>query len=139
MTARVFVCRNLRPTGDLGETDRRWPPSLIYSCGRLRPGSCWSGSRRRSWLGKDFQVGLDRQRADAAGQLLAPVPGLCSTTASGLARRLSAAQWRQVEVGVGQVAAAAVGKLARARRAALTGSVTIDLDATDAELNGGKK
>jgi hypothetical protein len=52
---------------------------------------------------------------------------------------LSAAQWRQVEVGVGQVAAAAVGKLAPARRAALTGSVTIDLDTTDVEVYGRKK
>jgi len=89
--------------------------------------------------GEDFQVGLDRQRADAAGQLLAPVPGLCSTTASGLARRFTAAQWRRVEVGVAQVAAAAVGKLAPARRAALTGSVTIDLDTTDVEVYGRKK
>jgi hypothetical protein len=89
--------------------------------------------------GEDFQVGLDRQRADAAGQLLAPVPGLCSTTAAGLARRLSAAQWRQVEVGVGRVAAAALGKLARARRVPLTGSVTIDLDTTDVEVYGRKK
>jgi hypothetical protein len=89
--------------------------------------------------GEDFQVGLDRQRADPAGQLLAPVPGLCSTTAAGLARRLSAAQWRQVEVGVGQVAAAALGKLAGARQAPLTGSVTIDLDTTDVEVYGRKK
>src|SRR4249919_4276471 len=50
--------------------------------------------------GEDFLVGLDRQRADAAGQVLAPVPGLSSTTAAGLARRLSDEQWRAVETGI---------------------------------------
>ena len=44
--------------------------------------------------GEDFLVGLDRQRADAAGQELAPVPGLASTTAAGLARRFTDGQWR---------------------------------------------
>ena len=44
--------------------------------------------------GEDFLTGLDRQRADAAGQQLTPVPGLASTTAAGLARRITPAQWR---------------------------------------------
>ena len=44
--------------------------------------------------GEDFLVGLDRQRADAAGQRITPVPGLASTTAAGLARRLTPAQWQ---------------------------------------------
>jgi hypothetical protein len=57
--------------------------------------------------GQDFLVGLDRFRADVAGQVLAAVPGLCSTTAAGLARRLSEGQWRAVETGIGDVAAAA--------------------------------
>ena len=43
--------------------------------------------------GEDFLVGLDRHRADIAGQALAPVPGLASTTAAGLARRFSDGQW----------------------------------------------
>jgi hypothetical protein len=40
-------------------------------------GSCWSGSRPRSWLaGEDFSDWTGpRQRADAAGQQLASVPG----------------------------------------------------------------
>jgi hypothetical protein len=42
--------------------------------------------------GEDFLVGLDRQRADVAGQVIAPVPGLSSTTAAGLARRFTAPQ-----------------------------------------------
>jgi len=36
--------------------------------------------------GENFLVGLDRQRDDAGGQLLASAPKLCSATASGLAR-----------------------------------------------------
>ena len=43
--------------------------------------------------GEDFLVGLDRQRADRAGQVITPVPGPASTTAAGLARRLTQAQW----------------------------------------------
>ncbi|MCA1695034.1 MAG: hypothetical protein LC749_10015, partial [Actinobacteria bacterium] len=39
--------------------------------------------------GEDFLVGLDRQRGDVAGGVLAPVPGLSSTTAAGLARRFT--------------------------------------------------
>jgi hypothetical protein len=39
--------------------------------------------------GEDFLTGLDRQRADGAGQQLMPVPGLASTTAAGLARRVT--------------------------------------------------
>ncbi|MGH3599448.1 MAG: hypothetical protein ACRDQH_04085, partial [Pseudonocardiaceae bacterium] len=39
--------------------------------------------------GEDFLVGLDRQRADETGQVLAAVAGLSSTTAAGLARRFT--------------------------------------------------
>ena len=39
---------------------------------------------------EDFLVGLRRQRADAAAQQIAPVPGLASTTAAGLTRRMLA-------------------------------------------------
>jgi hypothetical protein len=51
----------------------------------------------------DFLVGLDRQRADAAGQQLTPVPGLSSTTAAGLARRVTPARWKKVETGLATV------------------------------------
>jgi hypothetical protein len=53
--------------------------------------------------GEDFLVGLDRQRADVAGQVLAPVPGLSSTTAAGLARKFADGQWRAVETGIGDI------------------------------------
>src|SRR5699024_2201702 len=47
--------------------------------------------------GEDFLIGLDRQRADPVGQQLTPVPGLASTTAAGLARRVTPEQWIAVE------------------------------------------
>ena len=56
--------------------------------------------------GEDFLVGLDRQRADEAGQVLAVVPGLASTTAAGLARRFTDAQWHAVETGLADVGVA---------------------------------
>jgi len=89
--------------------------------------------------GEDFLVGLDRQRADAAGQQLAPVPDLAATTAAGLARRLSAGQWHAVETGLGDVAAAALQLLPAGRAAALCEQVTIDLDTTDVEVYGRRK
>ena len=49
--------------------------------------------------GEDFLTGLDRQRADAAGQQITTVPGPASTTAAGLARRVTPAQWQAVEQG----------------------------------------
>jgi len=78
-------------------------------------------------VGEDFLVGLDRYRADAAGQVLAAVPGLSSTTAAGLARRLSDGQWRAVETGLGNIAAAALDILtavAPQRAARLSETVT---------------
>ena len=92
--------------------------------------------------GEDFLVGLDRQRADTAGQQLTPVPGLCATTAAGLARRLSDTQWAAVETGLGDVHAAALATLATVapqRAAALSKSVTIDLDTTDVKVYGRHK
>src|SRR5918997_4194589 len=89
--------------------------------------------------GEEFLVGLDRQRADVAGQLLAPVAGLCSTTAAGLARRLSDGQWRAVETGIGDIHTAMLAALPPERVAALCETVTIDLDTTDVEVYGRKK
>ena len=52
-------------------------------------GELLTGIAAAQLAGEDFLVGLDRQRADAAGQQITPVPGLSSTTAAGLARRIS--------------------------------------------------
>ena len=89
--------------------------------------------------GEDFLVGLDRQRQDAAGQVLTPVPGLASTTAAGLARRISTEQWAAVEQGVAGATGAMMRMLPPARVAVLTAQATIDLDTTDVEVYGRKK
>ena len=89
--------------------------------------------------GEDFLVGLDRQRGDVAGQVLAPVAGLSSTTAAGLARRFTDGQWHGVETGMGDIHTAMLAALPPSRAAALTETVTIDLDTTDVEVYGRKK
>jgi Transposase DDE domain group 1 len=89
--------------------------------------------------GEDFLVGLDRYRADAAGQVLAAVPGLASTTATGLARRFAEGQWRAVETGIGDVHAAMLALLPEQQAARLCATVTIDLDTTDVEVYGRHK
>jgi Transposase DDE domain group 1 len=89
--------------------------------------------------GEDFLVGLDRYRADAAGQVLAAVPGLASTTAAGLARRFTDGQWRAVETGLGDVHAAMLALLPEQQAARLCATVTIDLDTTDVEVYGRHK
>jgi hypothetical protein len=48
-------------------------------------GELLTGIAAAQLAGEDFLVGQGRQRADAAGQQLAPVPGLSSTTAAGRA------------------------------------------------------
>ena len=89
--------------------------------------------------GEDFLVGLDHQRADVAGQVLAPVAGLSSTTAAGLARKFTDGQWQAVETGVGDIHTVMLAALPPSRAAVLTETVTIDLDTTDVEVYGRKK
>ena len=97
-------------------------------------GELLTGLAAAQLAGEDFLTGLDRQRADAAGQQLTPVPGLASTTAAGLARRVTPAQWQTVETGLAAVTGRMLGMLPAPRAAALTdGPVTIDLDTTDVE------
>jgi Transposase DDE domain group 1 len=103
-------------------------------------GELLAGLASAQLAGEDFLVGLDRQRADAAGQALAPVAGLASTTAAGLARRLTAGQWRAVESGVAAVSERMLALLPPDRAEALIeGPVTIDMDTTDVEVYGRKK
>jgi hypothetical protein len=67
------------------------------------------------------------------------VPGLSSTTAAGLARRITGAQWLAVETGLAAVTERMLALLPAPRAAALTeGPVTIDLDATDVEACGSR-
>src|SRR6266536_4992691 len=97
-------------------------------------GQVLAGMAAAQLAGEDFLVGLDRVRADAAGQLVTPVPGLASTTAAGLARRLTPGQWRAVESGLAVATGRMLSLLSARRAAALAaGPVTIDLDTTDVE------
>ncbi len=104
------------------------------------PGQLLTGIAAAQLAGEDFLVGLDRQRADAAGQQITPVPGLSSTTAAGVARRITGEQWQAVEAGMAVVTQRMLDVLPAARAAALAeGPVTIDLDTTDVEVYGRKK
>jgi Transposase DDE domain group 1 len=103
-------------------------------------GELLAGIAAAQLAGEDFLTGLDRQRADAAGQLITPVPGLASTTAAGLARRLTPGQWRAVESGLAVATRRMLSLLPAQRAVALAGGpVTIDLDTTDVEVYGRKK
>jgi len=103
-------------------------------------GELLTGIAAAQLAGEDFLTGLDRQRADTAGQRITPVPGLASTTAAGLARRITPAQWRAVESGLAVVTGRMLALLDAPRAAALAdGPVTIDLDTTDVEVYGSKK
>ncbi len=99
-------------------------------------GELLAGIAAAQLAGEDFLAGLDHQRADWAGQQVTPVPGLSSTTAAGLARRVTAAQWQAVEHGVATVTRRMLALVPAPRAAALAGGpVTIDLDATDVEVS----
>ena len=103
-------------------------------------GELLTGIAAAQLAGEDFLTGLDRQRADVAGQQITPVPGLASTTAAGLARRVTPAQWQAVEHGLAVVTSRMLALLPAERAVALTdGPVTIDLDTTDVEVYGRKK
>jgi hypothetical protein len=103
-------------------------------------GELLAGIAAAQLAGEDFLTGLDRQRADVAGQQIMPVPGLASTTAAGLARRVTPAQWQAVETGLAAVTGRMLDLAPAERAAALAGGpVTIDLDTTDVEVYGRKK
>ena len=103
-------------------------------------GQVLAGMAAAQLAGEDFLVGLDRLRADQAGQLVTPVPGLATSTATGIARRFTERHWRGAEAGLAVAAARMVGLLPAERAAELAeGPVTIDIDATDVEVYGSKK
>lgn len=89
--------------------------------------------------GEDFMVGLDRRRADTAGQQLEPVPTPASTTAAGIAKRFGEDQLRGIEKGMGTINTTMVSLLPLVRRATLLKVATIDGDATDVEVYGRTK
>ncbi|WP_125614405.1 IS1380 family transposase [Specibacter cremeus] len=89
--------------------------------------------------GQDFLVGLDRRRADTAGQELEPVPTPASTTAAGIAKRFTSEHLRGIETAIGQINTTMVALLPEVRRATLLKVATIDGDATDIEVYGRTK
>ncbi len=84
-----------------------------------------------------------RDRGFGAGELLAGIAAAQlagEDFLTGLARRVTPAQWLKVETGLAVVTQRMLGLLSPKRAAALTGGpVTIDLDATDVEVYGSKK
>ena len=103
-------------------------------------GQVLAGMAAAQLAGEDFLVGLDRVRADAAGQQITLVPGLAASTATGIARRFTSKHWRGAEKGLAQATARMVDLLPAERAAELSGGpVTIDIDATDVEVYGNKK
>jgi len=90
-------------------------------------------------FGAEFWTGLDRRRADTAGEALSTVATPASTTAVELSERFGPAQLAGIEEGIGEVVCRVLG-LPPARRAVLlAGGATIDLDGTDIEVYGSKK
>ncbi len=89
--------------------------------------------------GEDFLVGLDRRRADTAGQELEPVPTPASTTAYGIAKRFTTEHLHGIETAIGQINTGMVGLLPLVRRTSLLKVATIDGDATDVEVYGKTK
>ena len=103
-------------------------------------GQVLTGMAAAQLAGEDFLVGLDRLRADEAGQQVTPVPGLATSTATGLARRLTVRHWRGAEAGLARATAKMACLLPAERAAELAeGPVTIDIDATDVEVYGSRK
>lgn len=89
--------------------------------------------------GEDFMVGLDRRRADTAGQVLEPVPTPASTTWAGNAKRFTDEHLAGLPTAMRTINTRWVSALPAVRKAALLRQVTIDGDATDVEVHGRTK
>src|ERR1039458_8670819 len=89
MAAVAGLCERL---GVIGALDAAVGPVKLRDRG-FGAGQLLAGLASAQLAGEDFLVVLDRQRADAAGKQLTPVPGLASTTAGGVARRITGAHW----------------------------------------------
>src|SRR5947207_11661782 len=90
--------------------------------------------------GAQFWIGLDRRRADTAGEALSAVATPASTTAVQLADRFGQAEVDGFEEGIAGMVGRVVGLLPSRGRAVLrNGRATIDLDGTDVECYGAKQ
>jgi hypothetical protein len=91
-------------------------------------------------FGAQFWTGLDRRRADVAGESLSVVATPASTTAVDLAQRFDPVRLAGIEEGIGEIVGRVLGLLPVARRAVpRAGGATIDLDGTDVEVYGAVK
>ena len=79
-------------------------------------GQVLTGMAAAQLAGEDFLVGLNRVRADEAGQQVTPVPGLATSTATGVARRFTAKHWRGAEMGLAAATSRMLGLLPAERR-----------------------
>ena len=133
MLAVTELCERL---GLIAALDERMGPVKQRRRG-FTGGQVLAGMAAAQLAGEDFLVGLDRVRADQAGQLVTPVPGLATSTATGIARRFTGEHWRGAEAGLAAATARMVSLLPAERTAELAeGPVTIDIDATDVEVYG---
>lgn len=90
--------------------------------------------------GEDHLTGFDRLRADAVGEGLLPAPLPAATTAATLAQRFGQREREGIETACAQLTRRALSQLPVAERAkALSGPVTIDLDAKDIEAFSTRK
>src|SRR2546430_1609121 len=106
----------------------------------LSAGEFLVGLAQAQMCGAQFWTGLDRRRADTAGEALSAVATPASTTAVQLADRFGPAQMAGIEEGIGEIVCRVVGLLPARRRTALrAGGATIDLDGTDVEVYGATK
>src|SRR6266568_776689 len=136
MLAVTELCERL---GVIGALDEAMGPVKQRARG-FTGGQVLTGMAAAQLAGEDFLVGLDRVRADQAGQLVTPVPGLATSTATGIARRFAGEHWRGAEAGLAKATARMLGLLPAERAAELAeGPVTVDIDATDVEVYGSKK
>src|SRR6266702_1047689 len=136
MLAVTELCERLAVIGAL---DEAMGPVKQRARG-FTGGQVLTGMAAAQLAGEDFLVGLDRVRADQAGQLVTPVPGLATSTATGIARRFAGEHWRGAEAGLAKATARMLGLLPAERAAELAeGPVTVDIDATDVEVYGSKK
>lgn len=97
------------------------------------------GLAQSQLLGGETLVALDRQRRDAAAVELSAVPAIPATTAGALAGRFSVEHFAGLEAANAELISRAHRLLPDQRRAALSSSVTIDMDSTDVEVYGSKK
>ncbi len=105
----------------------------------LSPGQVLMTMASAQLAGEDFMVGLDRRRADAAGQLLEPTPTPPSTTWAGNAKRFTNDHLAGLPAAMKTINTGWVSRLPAVRRGVLLREVTIDGDASDVEVYGRTK